>query len=37
LDFFYTTPYIYTIKVHVAWKHPSFENVDLVAIQSFDP
>ena len=30
---------IYTMKVHVAWEHSSFKNVDLVAvtIQSFDP
>jgi hypothetical protein len=25
------------MKVHVAWQHSSFKNVDLVAIQSFDP
>ena len=28
---------VYTMKVHVAWEHSSFKNVDLVAIQSFDP
>ena len=26
-----------TMKVHVAWEHSSFKNVDLVAIKSFDP
>ena len=25
------------MKVYVAWEHSSFKNVDLVAIQSFDP
>jgi hypothetical protein len=28
---------IYTMKVHVGWEHSSFKNLDLVAIQSFDP
>ena len=28
---------MYTLKVHVAWEHYSFKNVDLVAIQSSDP
>jgi uncharacterized protein YkuJ len=27
---------VYTMKVHVAWEHSSFKNVDLVAIQSFE-
>jgi hypothetical protein len=25
------------MKVHVAWEHSSFKNLDSVAIQSFDP
>ena len=25
------------IEVHVAWDHSNFQNVDLVAIQTFDP
>ena len=25
------------MQVHVAWEHYIFKNVDLVAIQSFDP
>ena len=25
------------MKVHVAWEHSSFKNVDLVAIQSSNP
>ena len=36
-QFFHTTYQIYTIKVHVAWEHSSFKNVDLVVIQSSDP
>ena len=30
-------PNIYTMKVHVAWEHSNFKNVDLVAIQCSDP
>ena len=30
-------PNIYTMKVHVAWEHSNFKNVDLVAIQYSDP
>ena len=35
--FSYHPSNIYTMKVYVAWEHSSFKNVDLVAIQSFDP
>ena len=34
---YYHPSNIYTMKVHVAWDHSSFKNVDLVAIQSSDP
>ena len=34
--FLYHPSNVYTMKVHVAWEHSSFKNVELVAIQSFD-
>ena len=37
LFFLYHPWIIYTIKVHIAWEHSSFTNMDLVAIQRSDP
>ena len=35
--FSYHPSNIYTMKVHVAWEHSIFKNMDLVAIQSSNP